>query len=74
MDGTLLKWLKQCQSSDFPVSGPILKGILQNLVLNLHTPMRLIRFKARHSISFTKVCDEAKIIDINLTNNRVLNT
>ena len=69
----------RCRCSDIPVSGPILKekatefGKLFGIDFTYSNGW-LDRFKARHSISFAKICGEPKCVDLNVTGDWVRNT
>ncbi|XP_072403286.1 uncharacterized protein [Diabrotica undecimpunctata] len=79
VDSTLVKWFKQCRSSDIPVSRPLLKekatkfGKLfgEDFTCSIGW---LNRFKVRHSVPFTKIVKEAKCVDDNVTGNWLQNT
>ena len=67
-----LKWFKQCRCSDIPVSGLILKEKATEFRKLFGIDFTcsngwLDRFKTRHSISFAKICGEAKCVDLNLS-------
>ena len=73
------KWYKQCRCLDIPVSGPILKEKATEFEKLFGIDFTcsngwLDRFKARHSISFAKICGEAKCVELNLTGDWVRNT
>lgn len=73
IDAALLKWFKQCRSANIPVSGPLLQekatefGQMFGVDFTCSNGW-IDRFKARHSITFAKICGEAKSVDQNVTN------
>uniref|UniRef100_A0A1B6C4M0 HTH CENPB-type domain-containing protein n=1 Tax=Clastoptera arizonana TaxID=38151 RepID=A0A1B6C4M0_9HEMI len=74
IDAALLKWLRQCRSADIPVNGPLLKEKAEQFGEMFGANFTcsngwLDRFKARHSISFAKMCGEAKSVDPSVTGN-----
>lgn len=73
VDAALLEWFKQCRSANFPINGPLLKEKAEQFGRLLGEDFTcsngwLDRFKQRHSISFGKVCGEAKSVPLQVTN------
>lgn len=79
IDAALLTWFKQCRSANIPVSGPLLKekatefGQMFGVDFTCSNGW-IDRFKARHSISFAKICGEAKSVDLNVTSDWLTET